>query len=451
MAVLHHLADEIIQLILTACTAPSCASPLPTLFLCGSKALNARLSRCCLTFEAVGAIRNDQPTLELHSWPSLAAEFKGLTSFVIYARNIDESRSQLTSSIQQLPASLTRLELSFSDANLLPLTEAEAEDEFDPFFSAEQVMWDIGKSFPKLQTMKFVSTDPEPFRPTVYASCLPCLPPHLTSLTWNVLLELDQEELLLLSRDFKRIDVACFNTAPWTPESLAMLPPHLEYLGGASLGSEDLVKHLPRTLTGGDYHLPQITPTFLADLPPNTRYLNGYMKVAERLFGPIFVTWPELLPPTLTELALDHTVTASEIFRFPKTITRMTHVRIVEHTVASWVRQDLGDGVPLWPPNLTSISFYELRFGTSSVAATSLPPTLTELYNWYPRYVRSIDFSTKAGPVMPSLHTVSFKGSAYHSEDPYALTDDMPNSIPTQTFRIELCRLSPSNISLDRS
>lgn len=432
MTFLNQLADEILNLVLGACSSSQQASTLFQLYLCGSCALNTRLLRGLSTFEVTGPYRNGRSTPELLAWPSLAADFKSLTTFVLDVRSIDASRKRITSHVQQLPATLTRLELSFSEAHLIPLIETAPvgsmfDDEVD--FASNSEMWDLGASFPKLQTMKFVCTDYQSLWVTIDASSLPCLPPYLTELTWNIHFDLEEAEVSLLSRGLTRLELARLNTLTLTSTLLTLLPPQLEYLKGVAFSSEHLVKHVPRTLKEGNYfgwlQPQQLTPTLLSYLPPGTRTIMGRMKIVEAQFGTVPAQWPTLLPPALTELQLDHNLSASEIFRLPRTITRMRDVRIIAYTLAAWLRQDYSEGLPLWPPGLTSLSFSSPG-ARSAVPIVCLPPTLTEVFGWLPALTEAIDLHES---FPRSLHTIKFKEAAYPSEYPYRFVTPMPSSI----------------------
>ena len=371
------LSDDIISRLIEL--EESCVLVIK-LWLCGSKMLSTRLSRACTVFKTPTFVEDRI----LRNWPSLLQEFRFLRELKLVVHSIKGDILDVAHSFQNLPSTLHKVELKFLNAHFLPLTpqsilqfqSASDNLNFDNQEEFQDIV-DLASAFPGLESVFFDTTSVDWSDLVLTGSSLDKLPPNLSYLSWPVRFILTEAEWSRLPRDLTFLNILL--APPPTALALDSLPPHLTHLDGVLLDDENLLRHLPRTLQSGSWlqGFSSYSSSIAALLPPATSTLNHPVLINTASFSSDHFAWIQSLPKFLTELVADAVLDVHGISLLPKTLTKLSYIRIEQHSIKGYQHYNRENRWDFWPPRLQTMHLLVASF--QNFDPIVLPRTLTEL------------------------------------------------------------------------
>ena len=366
-ASISHLPDEILANILSR--RHSASDCVVSLWLCGDRTLNTRLSRGgCTSF--VTSI------YELIKWPRMLSQLKALRQVVIEAKAVREPIKWMSGELLKLPSHLEVLELNFTGS-------AELFYAFWNSLTTREVInfpqHNIGELFPQLQSLMVLSPETDRFMSLERTSSLP---DTLTSLHLGVMLPLNTE--------FKRLPPNLTRLHLNSPyyRSLDVLPSTLKE-SSTCLGFQEL--GLFPSLTSLIYSYNVDDPHFMPALP------RGITHLTTNFSHPFeFGSWPSNL--TSLDCALLY---VSELAQLPETLLCLNVGRLPDYTL-QLKAMSRESTLALWPKNLTSLIFKAAMEVTGDELDT-FPPTLTKLLKVRIVFKRSVSSVVSLSPAIKHL------------------------------------------------
>lgn len=363
---LDWLADEILGHILDLQ-----ADAVISLWLCGCKSLNLRLSRCCRSFRTPAGMEY------AYSWPRILSELHGLVSVDFCSVYMRESLEIVSLEIKKLPKTLRTLRIGFNNAGFLFYTNYDIDPssglplpQLRNLKGTQPRLWNIAYHFPVLESLELGPNSREVYL-MLNGSDLVSLPSTLQTLDFHCIV-LQDGEFSALPRNLRSLKILRSNPRP---EHLAGLPPGLTELSGFQISSLQQIENLPPGLMSGivlgEMAISALAPT-LAALPEDLASLTFSKGTVESL---------ELaLPHRLTSIDTAAAWTAATMRCSPRTLTRMNSFN------GSLLLPELrlmtpADREKVWP-QLKALSFLFIRTPSWCPIVedlASLPRSLTSL------------------------------------------------------------------------
>lgn len=440
---LEWLADEVLSHILDLQ-----ADAVISLWLCGSRALNLRMSRCCRSFRT-------PPGMEYaYSWPRALSELHGLVSVDFCSLFMRESLETVSLEVRKLPKTLRTLRVGFANAGFLFYSNYDLDKssglplpQLRNLKGSQPRLWDIATHFPVLERLELGPNSRDAYL-MLNGPDLAFLPPTLHTLDFHCIV-LQDGQFSALPRSLRSLKILRSNPRP---EHLAGLPPDLTELSGFQVSSSNQLVLLPSGLKSdvvlSEKAVPRETvPTLPVDLTSLT-FAKG---TAEALTLP--------LPSTLTSIDTAAAWTVATISSLPRSVTRihnfngsllLPELRLLPADARDFAWPPLRTlsflftRTPSWfpvtedlailPRSLTTLA--KLDFGlrredkNESIffGGAFLPPHLTELSVF--KYSRSF----RPGSLFDLLPATirSFLGNPYPVEElPDSTTTALPRSLRT--------------------
>ena len=367
-ASIAHLPDELLANILSR--RHSASDCVVSLWLCGDRTLNTRLSRGgCTSFVA--------SIYELIKWPRMLSQLKALRQVVITAEVVHEPIEWMHGVVSNLPSHLEVLHLDFPGSLGLITTEMSVPTEEPWYDQPYSNLMQLSTTFPNLQNLHVLCS---PYMRYKYftKSELHSLPTSLTS-------------LFLDSYNYVSLDCSLY--------------PNLTYYEGSAPSSVDIsTMRALRTVTVHQLD----SSANLPDLPPCTTHLK--LDLDDRSIKLATLNWPS----NLTSLECNQPLSAADIRSLPQTVENLTFRKVTGIKRVANTEEETLNANSIWPRNLRSLTLKELETINWSIIC-SLPPTLTTLRGIQITFKRSIDgleFSPRLKHLSFSCESTPSKGGS---------------------------------------
>ena len=380
---LSQLPDEVLARILDF---HGVSHQVVALWLCGSSALNVRLSRGgCYRFEA------PKNVLTIYRWPSIIFELNKLHTVVVSGLKWMQSMSQVAQGVQKLPNKLKKLELRFPMSHWI----FEAKNFTSSFGTSDTTsykpepnprLWDVRSTFPDLEELVMLhrgadmgnhyllSAAPLPIWNHINPLAVTRFPDSLTKLSWDAKYETDFEALPLGLKSLS------LRTQWPSVEALLTLPRGLTFLSGIYVDSTQRLAALPPTLTDAVLWTSSFwfTPEIAASMPRDMSHLYA-CHITTAFSGP----WTAALPSSITCLTLSslHTLSIKQIAVLPRSLKSIERLVLATSSMREYLDEaeeaHKTPSADFWPPSLTFLSFISPIESLAEIAV--LPPTLRVL------------------------------------------------------------------------
>lgn len=347
------------------------------LWKCGDSTLNAKL-RDSITYMNLRHVNHDTT-----KYPHLLSQLRKLRHLTLYSETsmMKDCVHLWKVELAKLSRSLEHLEIGGHDSFLSIMNCAYKPNPKDHdkyaytstnYPLGASTLINLGKLFPRLQTLKLVCKDPS--YPRASVSDLAGLPPTLTHLEWPfIFLTRDVGLMSLLPRSLTRLG-PIVEVGPFAFPALcfADAPPMLESINEIIWSVRDRSAiDLPRTLKRCSLEINSMDQESLEAIPPHLDELtiSYFTRTPDSS-----MRWCSFLPKFLTKLCIQPLNANPDIHLLPRTLTELTCPNSSKWIESAFLRGQ----EPSWPPNLTKL---QCRFSTLDVGQLAfLPKYMTSLF-----------------------------------------------------------------------